>query len=175
MYAGKGGEPVGAGTRKTGRSGVPSFKIQGSSRTPASNLKLETSNSSQARRSLAPPAFRGLFRAHAQFVCLPGINAGGIGFPDSLHRGGRDCGRTVAKFPPDVGEDVGDLLVGEPGHAGHGDGVRPTIVGTGDRHRAGEAVEDDADESVGVAADPFASGEGWVDARQAFAFGLVAG
>jgi len=55
----------------TSRLGVPSFNIQVPRPAPASNLKLKTSNSATARRSLAPPDFGAVPRCGPRGTCQP--------------------------------------------------------------------------------------------------------
>jgi hypothetical protein len=91
-----------------------------------------------------------------------------------LDKVGGDRRGSGSVLASDVGQDVGDLRVRETGHGGHGNGVGSTIGDAGDLDGAGEAVEDDPDEILRVAADPFAAGERGIDAGEALALGLVA-
>ena len=71
----------------------------------------------------------------------------------------------------DVGEDAGDVFVGELGQRGHGE-----VVGAAaDLHGAGEAVHDDAGEHLGLAEHPFAIDERRREAVEAEAVRLMAG
>ena len=83
------------------------------------------------------------------------MGAGGEGSADAGDVGGFDGGGAVFPFAAEVGEDAGDVFVGER-EGGHFEG--PGAAGDG--HGAAEAVEDDFDGGVGGAEEPIAVEEG---------------
>ena len=74
-------------------------------------------------------------------------------------------------FAADVGEDAGDVFIGELRQSRHGE-----VVGAAaDFHGAGEAVHDDAGEHLGLAEHPFAIDERRREAVETEAVRLMAG
>mgnify|MGYP000158845006 CR=1 FL=1 len=90
---------------------------------------------------------------------------------DRLDLGFGDFGARVTKGIADVGDDVGDVLVGQAGDRGHHAVIRDALDGDRTLH----AVDDVADSDRGVLGDPLRTGEGREDGRQAHARRLVAG